>query len=180
MLNSTSIKKLARRVSSLPDELVLQEKISPVEQPWFDPELWGLLEKSTDPYFNAVEESLDALNSREPGKVYRGMTKAEYDATVGAGVGVKSTGSYSCSVEGTCFSDTPRDAESFVNFGRDNPTNTGVPTYIVEVLQTPTMYVDTDGYYKDRDLVPMENVTGVWECALDKDNGDLLVMRRIL
>lgn len=42
------------------------------------------------------------------------------------------------------------------------------------------MYVDTDGYYKDREIVPLDNVTGVWECDLDPEDDSKFVMRRIL
>lgn len=90
---------------------------------------------------------------------YRGMTADEFDATIGAGKPVQSTGKFSHRSEGTNFSDDPADAESYVNFGRDDPRTTGKPTYLVEAAKSDSMYRDTDGYMKDKSPVAP---TRVW------------------
>ena len=68
-----------------------------------------------------------------PGHAYRGMEKAEYDATVGAGRGIQSRGDYSMPGEGTSLAKDFATAENYVNFGRSHPARTGEPTYLVEV-----------------------------------------------
>jgi len=108
------------------------------------------------------DEAVDFLNSiQRPKHYYRGMTDQEYKATVGKGDPVQSTGAFSHSSEGTNFSEYPADAESYVNFGRDDPRRTGKSNWLVEVAETPTMYRDTDGYYKDKE--PVDTVTRIWE-----------------
>lgn len=100
--------------------------------------------------WNALgDEGVKTLDSlKRPGHVYRGMEAAEYEATVGAGQGAKSSGRYSHKSEGTNFATHPADAESYVNFGRSDPRKTGRDTFIVEALQTPEMTVGRDGYVK--------------------------------
>lgn len=110
------------------------------------------------------DEAVAWLNGlKKPGMVFRGMTSDEYRNTVGKHSPIKSTGQHSLSVEGTCFTEDAGDAEGYVNFGRDDPRKTGKPTYLVAVEKTPTMYRDRDGYDKDREPVPYDNVIGVWE-----------------
>ena len=99
---------------------------------------------------------------KRPGHVYRGMEAAEYEATLGAGKPIYSTGAYSHRSEGTSFDGDPATAESYVNFGRSDPRTTGRDTFLVEVRRTASMYVDKDGYTKDRSPVSPENVTRVW------------------
>lgn len=115
------------------------------------------------------------------GHVYRGMAHDEYKATVGKGKPVFSTGRYSLPIEGTCFSDDPMDAESYANFGRDDPRKTGKPTYLVEVKKTPTMYQDTDHYIKSHE--PVDTVTRVWQFYVvphdDGVNGKALAVKKL-
>lgn len=95
------------------------------------------------------DEANEALTKiQRPGHAYRGMTAEEYEATVGAGHGVRSTGQYSHQSEGTNFAQSPHDAESYANYGRDDPRKTGRPTYLVEVAASPEMTVGRDGYIK--------------------------------
>lgn len=144
----------AQKISEIPDRLVVRDA-------------------------NGLSEESRILLQGNPGKVYRGMTKDEYDATVGAGNPIQSKGSYSFAAEGTCFADDPATAESYINFGRDDPRVTGQPNYLVEITRTDTMYTDTDWYPKDKNPVPIENVTSVWEFYPDEDDPKLLVMSRI-
>jgi hypothetical protein len=100
---------------------------------------------------------------KRPGHVYRGMTGVEYNATVGAGKPIMSTGAHSHSSEGTNFTDDPVGAEGYVNFGRDDPRKTGKSNYLVEVKVAPTMKVEPDGYTKSKEPVPLEAITRAWE-----------------
>ena len=100
---------------------------------------------------------------KRAGHVYRGMTSDEYGATVEAENPIMSTGAYSHSSEGTNFADDPLSAESYVNFGRDDPRKTGKPTYLIEVKVTPTMKVEPDGYIKSKVQVPLEAITRTWK-----------------
>jgi hypothetical protein len=107
---------------------------------------------------------------RKPGHVYRGMTSEEYQATVGAGKPIQSTLRYSHNSEGTSFTEDPGNAESYANYGQDDPRRTGRPTWLIEIKRTSTMYDDRDGYTKDRTPVPLSAVTGVWKMfALDDE-----------
>jgi hypothetical protein len=86
--------------------------------------------------------------STRKNSAWRGMTEAEYKATVKQGRGVKSRGDYSHSSEGTQFADHPGDSESYINYGRDDPRKTGTPTYLVEVKREglsrkPDGYLET-------------------------------------
>lgn len=127
--------------------------------------------------WNALGEEAYAEMSRwkRPGYVYRGMNSTEYQATVGAGKPVHSTGSHSFSVEGTNFSDDPLDAESYVDFGRDDPRKTGKSNYLVEVKMTDTMKRERDGYIKDPVPVPYSNVSRVWE--MYPEDGSLWIQK---
>jgi hypothetical protein len=116
---------------------------------------------------------LDSLSS--PGVVFRGMTSDEYRNTVGRQRDIMSTARYSSNSEGTCFTDDAASAESYANFGADDPRITGKPTYLVEVAKTRSMYRDRDGYDKDRSPVPYGNVIRVWE--MYADDGAILARR---
>ena len=104
----------------------------------------------------ADDAALVALS--RPGHAYRGMTDAEYRATVGAGRGVRSRGDWSLANEGTSFSDDIRIAEDYANFGRTDPRKTGEPTWLVEVESSP-LRRDSDGYLKAAGELPP---TRVW------------------
>jgi len=121
------------------------------------------------------EEFYEMFDFESSDYVYRGMTQTEYESTVGSGEPIKSNLSYSYSSEGTSFSKDPGDAESYINFGRDDPRKSGIPTYLIEVKVTDTMYQDSDGYIKDKNPVPISNVNAVWE-FFDED-GDLIMKR---
>ena len=98
--------------------------------------------------------------------MYRGMTSAEYNASVGAGKPIQSTGGYSATGEGTNFAPNAEDAESYVNFGRDDPRKTGQSTYLVEAAVPPSVTPARDGYYKIQEpVVP----TRVWEMFAEDD-----------
>ena len=117
---------------------------------------------------------MEALQSwRRSGHVYRGMTTPEYENTVGRDGLVKSTGAYSYAHEGTSFSDDPETAESYVNFGRDDPRKTGAATYLVEVACVDSMERWADGYIKTPE--PAEAVR-VGQMFAD---GDAIVAERI-
>lgn len=112
---------------------------------------------------------------QHPRVVFRGMTHAEYRNTVGAGKPIESTGAFSHRTEGTNFARDPRDAESYVNFGRDDPRKTGKPTYLVEVSRLDTMIQSSDGYVKSLLPVPYDAVKRVWE--MYPDNGAVMARR---
>ena len=100
------------------------------------------------------------------------MEKAEYDATVGAGKPVHSTGAYSHHSEGTNFSDDPGTAEGYVNYGRSDPRVTGEPTYLVGALFTEGMKRERDGYIKSKKPVPLTRLAEVWE--MRPENGEIV------
>ena len=106
-------------------------------------------------------ENVKAL-SRED-SVYRGMTKDEYDATIGKGGGVISRGDFRAAEEGTNFAEEFADAESFIDFGRDDPRKTGKPTYIVEVKKGDNLTKTRRGDYEAKTEIPSEQIGRVWE-----------------
>lgn len=108
------------------------------------------------------------IKLKKPNHLYRSMTNKEYAATVGAHKPIKSTGLHSFAHEGTCFSDDPADAESYVNYGRDDPRKTGIPTYLIEIKKSDNIVRDRDGYYKTKDSIELKQVTNVW-IMQDKD-----------
>ena len=112
--------------------------------------------------WNATSEEGHAfLKSLEgPAFVFRGITETEYSATIGSGKPIWSRGDYSHSSEGTNFATSAEDAESYVNFGRDDPRKTGRSNYLVRVRKTPEMILGRDGYVKSHNPVDAE---AVWE-----------------
>jgi len=103
------------------------------------------------------------------GHLYRGMTEHEYKAHVRAGY-IQSTGAYSHSSEGTNFADDAHEAESYVNFGRDDPRKTRRSTYMIEVRNRPGVFEKwPDGYFKAQDPIPWSLVTRIWKMVGEDD-----------
>ncbi len=101
--------------------------------------------------------------------LYRGMTEVEYEAHRAAGF-IRSTNKYSLPGEGTNFASDAPSAESYVNYGRDDPRRTGKATYLVEVQNEPTVFrAKQDGYYEAMDAVPWKLVTRVWRMWAERD-----------
>lgn len=96
---------------------------------------------------------------RRTGHAYRGMTEQEFRATVGSGRGVQSRGDYSLRGEGTNYASDPSTAESYVNYGRDDPRRAGRATYLVEV-RADGLGRSQDGYLKASGSLP---VTRAWK-----------------
>lgn len=120
------------------------------------------------------DDGVQFLNSLPTkGFFYRGMTKAEYDATVAKGLGVRSKNLHSLEGEGTSFSEDPATAESYVNFGRDDPRTTGRSNFLVQVSVGPDIQKKPDGYWHALDSIPQERVTGVWE--MYPEDGAILI-----
>ncbi len=94
------------------------------------------------------------------GTVFRGMTGVEFLATVAAAKPVWSKGNHSHSSQGSNFATSAEDAESYVNFGRDDPRVTGRPNYLVQVDRIPEMETSRDGYVKSP--IPVDTVRRVW------------------
>lgn len=119
------------------------------------PEGWGTTS-------DEAAEVLDQMGRK--GLAWRGMTSAEYQNTVGKGLGVQSRGDFSFAVEGTQFASHPADAESYVNFGRDDPRKSGKHTYLVGVRRTG-MRKKPDGYLETEPGVgvPDSDVVAVYE-----------------
>jgi ATP-dependent protease ClpP protease subunit len=109
---------------------------------------------------------------------YRGMTPDEYEATVGLGRGVRSRQDFSVRDEGTSFSHLADDAETYVNYGRDDPRRTGRPTYLVEVEGSEGINYDRrDGYYKAPKPIPQDRIRRVYEMRAE---GNAIIGRLIL
>lgn len=120
------------------------------------------------------DQGVDWLESiKREGHVYRGMTSREYNTTVGAGKPIASKMDYSLPQEGTCFAEDPADAESYVNFGRDDPRKTGQVNYLIEILKPMHMTRDKDGYFKTQELVSLEKITRIWR--MKAMNGNICV-----
>ena len=103
-----------------------------------------------------------------PGHLYRGMTQAEYDATIGAGKPLRSTGQWSAAGEGTNFAEDLDSAESYANYGQTDPRKTGAPTYVVEITREGETVAE-DGYVKLQGDVPLSRVTRVLHMRADGD-----------
>ncbi len=110
---------------------------------------------------NIGAERLSELS--RPGHFYRGMSEAEYKATISSGRGIVSNLSSSiASAEGTNFAEDVPTAESYANFGRDDPRLTGKPNYLVEVKGGNDIVKKPDSYYHSRAEVPRDRITRAW------------------
>lgn len=96
----------------------------------------------------------------EPLRVYRGVTQAEMDYIRKHGH-IKSTQAFSLSGEGTSFAGDRDTAESYVNFGRDDPRKTGKPTYVLHVRHSGLEQKSPEGYYKAQKEVPTSHIVHV-------------------
>ena len=106
---------------------------------------------------------------RRKGHVYRGLTEGEWQSIRKTGV-VLSDQRYSTPDEGTCFAEEPATAESYVNFGRDDPRRTRRCTYMIEVPARFTTRDPRDGYWKARQAIPREAITRAWKmCPVSRD-----------
>ena len=110
----------------------------------------------------AVEAQAALAALQRTGHLYRGMTQAEWEATLGAGRGVQSRRDWSASSEGTKFADEVGSAESYANFGSTDPRKTGKPNYLVEVRQSERFKRDRQGYYDAFEEVPRSEITRAW------------------
>lgn len=108
----------------------------------------------------------------KPGHFYRGMSNAEYEATIGGGGGAVSRQDFSIPGEGTSWSDSAQDAESYANFGRTDPRKTGKPNYIVEVSGDEGLTRDKDGYFKASGEIPRDRITRV--IKMDPHEGSIV------
>lgn len=103
------------------------------------------------------------------------MDEVEYAATLGAGEPVWSTGRYSLPSEGTNFAGDFPTAESYVNFGRDDPRKTGRPNYVVEIFPGDLdIRRNRQGYYEAFEPVPLTQVTQVWR--MEGRNGSVVAV----
>ena len=93
--------------------------------------------------------------------LYRGVTADEWESIVRTGR-IASTGRYSAPSEGTNFAGDAPSAEAYVNFGRDDPRITGVPTYLIEIEQPIGLRQSPDGYYK-QPSVSVGSITRAWK-----------------
>lgn len=124
--------------------------------------------------------NLDYL--QRPNHVYRGMSKAEYDATVAQGRGVQSDRRWCFENEGTCFATDPGSSAYYIFGGRTSPKITGEPVYLVEVAaDSELMHKDTDSYVKTKDpagWIPMDHVTRSWEITYNPED-DFYYIRQL-
>lgn len=104
-----------------------------------------------------------------PGHLYRGMSDAEYKATVATGRGLQSDSRYCATGEGTCFDKDAASAEGYVDFGHTDPRQTGKPNYVVEIENDRSgTRQDRDGYWKAK-TVPQNRVRRVWRIEAEDD-----------
>ena len=121
-----------------------------------------------------IEPGEGAASFRRSGHLYRGMTQAEFEDTVGAGRGVMSKNLFSLEGEGTSLADDPEIAEDYANFGSTDPRRTGLPNYLVEIDPSGLDFVtiNRQGYYYAFAPVPQDRVTRVWK--MDPDGSDVV------
>jgi hypothetical protein len=112
----------------------------------------------------------------KPDHVYRGMEAAEFDATIGAGKGVRSRQDFSTPGEGTSWAKDAETAESYVNFGRSDPRVTDKPTYLVEAKGGEDLKLTRDGYLKTNQEIGRDRITRVIEMRRE---GDKIVGREV-
>jgi len=128
--------------------------------PW-DKEGWVVrTEGVSDKSFRQVDETIAVTRENF---VYRGMTEAEFKNTVGKNKGVESRKDFSFGKEGTSFGEDFQTAESYVNYGRDDPRETGKPTYLVEVEKGENLKRNRQGYYEAEDAIPSSQISRVWK-----------------
>ena len=120
-----------------------------------------------------VPETNLSLTIERKGHVYRGITEDEW-VFIGQTGMILSSGRYSLPEEGTSFG-TAATAESYVNFGRDDPRNTGRPTYLIEIPERYTKQ-DRDGYWKAKDAIAKSVITRAWRMSAI---GGLVAMRKV-
>jgi hypothetical protein len=109
--------------------------------------------------WNAANDVPDSWT--RPGHLYRGITEGEFRFIETHDV-IRSTEQWSAPGEGTNFAEDAGDAESYVNFGRTDPRETGTPTYLIEVKRDARFKRWPDGYWKALE-VPASLITRVWE-----------------
>lgn len=100
--------------------------------------------------------------------IYRGMTEEEFNATVARGTGVHSRQDLSgagSGEQGTAFSATAADAESFIDNGTTDPRLTGRPTYIVEIAGHSGTKQHSSGTYTMRkgERMPASRISRVFK-----------------
>lgn len=98
----------------------------------------------------AVRSLFDAYDlldaERVVGKVYRGMSEAEFLQALDRGYLLSD--SRACARgEGTCFAESPADALSYAAYGSTDPQKTGRAVYVVEV-DLEHLRRARDGYFK--------------------------------
>lgn len=98
--------------------------------------------------------------------LYRGMTEPEWRFIQSRGF-IQSNMSYSHSSEGTNFADDIADAESYVDFGRDDPRKSGRPNYLIEIPKLPHITRARDGYWKTMGPVPKSEITRAWKIVAE-------------
>ena len=114
----------------------------------------------TDKAEKAVE---DRKAITKPDSVYRGMTEEEFNNTIGKGLGVESRKDFSFGVEGTSFAEEFDSAESYVNYGRDDPRTTGKPTYLIEVKKGDNLKRNRRGDYEAHEPIPFSQIERIWK-----------------
>lgn len=102
------------------------------------------------------------------GHLYRGMTEPEWRFIQSKGF-IQSNMAYSHASEGTNFADDIADAESYVDFGRDDPRRTHRPNYLVEIRKSPSITRAGDGYWKTMEPVPKSEITRAWKIVAEDD-----------
>jgi len=114
--------------------------------------------------WNAAGDEVERLG--RPGHLYRGVTEEEWASIERAGA-IQSSMRYSHESEGTNFDEDIRGAESYVNYGRDDPRKTGRPTYLLEIPRLPGIVRAPDGYWKTKAPVPVSFITRAWRMVAE-------------
>lgn len=113
-----------------------------------------------DYYSVALKVAPHAPDGHVESFLYRGISEEEFRFILRAGL-IKSDERFCAQGEGTCFTDSWWDAQSYINFGRDNPGRTGRPTYIIEIPRQEIPIRARDGYFKTSRL-PSDVISRVW------------------
>lgn len=140
----------------------VKSESSKVQNPWPRPK--AAKDEVVRPQGHEVQNDTPDSWTRK-GHLYRGMTEAEYNNTLGVRKPIKSRGDFSFESEGTNFGQDAGEAEDFANFGRDDPRKTNKPTYLVEINPKPEdgLTRHRDGTWKTQKPISLERVTRVWK-----------------
>ena len=107
----------------------------------------------------------DFYNLSRSGHFYRGISSEEWNFIQSKGY-VQSDRRYCVPGEGTCFSRSIDEAESYINSSGNDPRISNKSNYVIEVKSEALKHDKRDDYYKTLDdnvQIPISDIKRVWE-----------------